>query len=185
MHHFVDDGRKQTSQGDIDPDGRGGNQNAEVNVPTKNDLHHDGHGEHVDPAHQHSHGCERQGGEQPRSLAVAKLQVSGYRVRLRHVIKGDHHNAEEQHRRNRADPVPVRGQHAVLISRSRPAQQFERAQVGGDETQAGHPGPHALTSKEEVIARPNPALQVHSNSQHQREVQTYDKQIGWRQAKQP
>ena len=53
--------------------------------------------------------------------AVAQLQIAGDGMRFRDVIKRHHHDAEEEHRGDGADPIPVRGQDAVLIRRSRPS----------------------------------------------------------------
>ena len=170
LDDFVDDGGEQAAERDIDPYGDGGNQNAEIDVPTDDDLHHHGHGEHVDAAHQDGHGSERYSGKQARAFAVAQLEISGHGVRFGHVVERDHHQAEKKHGGDGADPIPMRGQHAVLISGGRPAQQFQRAQVRGDEAQAGYPRAYAFTCEEEVVAGADAALQVHPDPQHQREV---------------
>ena len=53
---------------------------------------------------------------------------------------------------NGADPIPVRRQNAVLIGRRRPAHQFERAQIGREEAEAGDPGRHFAAGQEEIFA---------------------------------
>ena len=64
-------------------------------------------------------------------FAKAQFEIPRHRVRLGDVIKRHHHNRQEQHGGNRADPIPVRRQNAVLIGRAGPAHQFKRAQIGG------------------------------------------------------
>ena len=103
-------------------------------------------------------------------LAEAQIQIAGHRVRLRDVVEGHHHQAQEEHGRNGADPVPVRGQNAVLISRARPAHQLQRAEVGGDEAQAGDPGGHLAPGHEELFAGVGAALEIEADPDHHPEV---------------
>src|ERR1019366_9249605 len=107
-------------------------QDAECDVPTQHHLHHYGHGEHVDAAHQHDLQCEGDGGKDACVLAEAQVQVAGDRVRLRYVIEGHHHQAEEEHGGDGANPIPVGGEDAVLVCRACPAHQLKRSEVGGD-----------------------------------------------------
>ena len=72
-------------------------------------------------------------GQPTSAFAKAQLQVARNGVGLGDVIEGHHHDAEKEHRRNRADPVPVRGQDAVLVRGTSPSHQLQRAKVGGDE----------------------------------------------------
>ena len=96
--------------------------------------------------------AERHGGERARRLAETQLQIAGHRVRFGDVIERHHHDAEEKHRGNGADPIPVGGQDAVLIRGGGPAHQFERAQIGGQETEARDPGGHVAAGQEEFLA---------------------------------
>ena len=99
------------------------------------------------------------------------LQVARHGVRLGDVVERHHHDAEEEHGGDGADPVPVRGQDAVLIGGGGPAHQFERAEVGGEEAQAGDPGRHLAAGQEEVLAGLGVALQVEADAQDGNEVQ--------------
>ena len=67
------------------------------------------------------------------------LQIFRHRARLGAVIKRHHEHGEKDHRRNGADPVKVRGGDAVFGAAGGHADQFQRAEIGGDERQAGHP----------------------------------------------
>ncbi len=90
--------------------------------------------------------------EAARALAEAQLQIAGHRVGLGDVVERHHDDAEEEHRGNRADPVPVRGEDAVLVGGAGPAHEFERSEVGADEAQAGDPGGHLAAGEEELFA---------------------------------
>ena len=113
------------------------------------------------------------------------MQVAGDGVGLRDVVEGHHDDAEEEHRRDGADPVPVRGQDAVLVGRAGPAHQLERAQVGGDEAEARDPGRHLTAGEEEVLAGVGLALGVKADEDHQREVKRKNQNIDRGQMRQP
>ena len=100
-----------------------------MNVPAQDHFHHHRHGVHVHARHQDGHDRECDRAQRARFRTVAQLQISWDGVGFGDVIEGHHHDAEEEHRRDGADPVPVRGHNAVLIGIPRPAQQFERAQI--------------------------------------------------------
>jgi hypothetical protein len=67
------------------------------------------------PLMKHGHEAEGDGGEGARRFAEAQLEVAGDGVRLGDVIERDHHDPQEEHGGDGADPIPVRGQNAVLI----------------------------------------------------------------------
>ena len=78
---------------------------------------------------------------------------------------------EEEHGGNGADPIPVRRQNAVLIGRCGPAHEFERAQVGGEEAQAGDPGRHLASGQEEIFAGLGESLEIEADAQDGHEIQ--------------
>ncbi len=110
-------------------------------------------------------------------LAETQLQISRDRVSFGNVIERHHDQRQEQHRRNGADPIPVGRQNAVLVGRSRPAHQFERAQIGGEKAEAGHPGRHLAPGHEEIFAGVRAPAQVEADGQNQREVESNDDDI--------
>ena len=109
--------------------------------------------------------------------AVAELQIAGDGVRLRDVVKRHHHDAQEHHGGDGADPIPVRGQDAVLIGRAGPAQQFERSEIGGEKAQACDPGGHFAAGHEEILAAFGEALQVEADGENGEEIDRDDRQI--------
>ncbi len=121
LQDFVENRGAQAAERHIDCHGERGNPDAEINVPSKDDFHDQGHGVHVDAAHQHGHERETNRGKRAAGLAETQFQIAGDRVSLGNVVERHHHQAEEQHGRYGADPVPVRSQYAVLIGRGGPA----------------------------------------------------------------
>ena len=183
LEHLVEDRRLQPAQGHVGGHRQRRDPDAEVDVPAQHDLHHAGHGEHVHAAHENGHERERDRREGPAVLAEAKLEVAGNGVGLGDVIEGHHHDAQEEHGRDGADPVPVGRQDAVLVGRAGPAHQLERAQVGRQEAQAGDPGRHLAAGQEEVFAGLGLPLQVPADAQHHGEVGDDDHQVGERSAR--
>ena len=112
------------------------------------------------------------------------LQVARHRVGLGDVIERDHHDRQEQHGGDRADPIPVRGENAVLIGSAGPAHQFERTEVGGQEAEARDPGGHLAAGQEKVLAGLGEALQVEADSEDGNEVQNNDGEIDARERQQ-
>src|SRR5208337_3352634 len=177
LQNFVKDGGAQTAERDVDRHGERRNPDADVDIPSQNDLQYQGHRVHVDAAHQHGHERKTDGGERAAGFSKAQLQVAGNRMRFGNVIERHHHQREEQHRRDGTDPIPVRGQNAVLIGRAGPAHQFERTQIGGEETQTRDPRGHLPPGHEKVFAGVGPLLQVKPDGQHQYEVKNDNHQI--------
>ena len=106
-------------------------------------------------------------------------------MRLGDVIERHHHDAQKQHRWDRSDPIPVGGENAVLISRTRPTHQFQRAQVGGQEAETGYPCRHLPSGHEKVFAGIGPPAKVKPDRQNQGEVESDDDHIHRRQMHKP
>ena len=117
------------------------------------------------------------GGEGAGGFAEAELQVAGDGVGLGDVVEGHHHDAEEEHGGDGADPIPVRGEDAVLIGGGRPAHEFERAEVGGEEAEPGDPRGHFAAGEEEVLAGAGLALEVEADGEDHHEVDGDDGDI--------
>ena len=93
------------------------------------------------------------------------------------VVEGHHDDAEEEHGGDGADPVPVGGEDAVLVSGACPAHQLERAEVGGDEAEAGDPGGHFAAGEEELFAGVGRALDVEADEDDDGEVEDEDEDV--------
>jgi hypothetical protein len=107
----------------------------------------------------------------------AKLQVTGYRVRLRDVVEGHHDDAEEQHGRDGSDPIPVGREDAVLVGRTGPAEQLERTEVGGNEAQTRDPCGHLAAGQEELFAGVGGPLHVEADERDDEEVEDQDEDV--------
>ena len=99
------------------------------------------------------HRRERDRVEAARLLVEPQLEVLGHRARPRAVVERHHEDADEDHRRDRADPVEVAGRDAVLGARGGHADHFLRAEVGREEREAGDPRGNRAAREEEVLAR--------------------------------
>ena len=81
-----------------------------------------------------------------------------HRTDLGAVVERHHHDAQEQHRRDGADPEVVDRRDAVVGAVGGHADDLDGAQVGRDERQSGHPGGECPSGQEEVqAARDGPA----------------------------
>ena len=177
LQHFIKDGRAQTAQGHINRNRQRRNPDAEINVPSQHDLHDLGHGKHVDAAHEHGHEGERNRGQGAGRFAETQFQISRHRVGFGDVVERHHDQRQEQHRRDGADPIPMRRQNAVLVGRTRPAHQFERPQIGREKTQACHPRRHLPPCHEKVFAGIGSSPQIKANPQHQSKVESNNDHI--------
>ena len=112
-----------------------------------------------------------------RAAAEAQPQVLGHRAHLRAVVEGHHHEAQEDHGRDRADPVEVHGRGAVLRPVGGLPQQLQRSEVGGDEGEAGDPGRQRPAREEVVEARLDVALGREADAEHHDEVDEQDRVV--------
>ena len=104
-----------------------------------------------------------------RLLVEAQPQVFGHRARARAVVERHHEDAEEHHRRDRADPVEVARRDAVLRARRRHADDFLRAEVRREERQPADPRRQRPAGLEEVGAGLGVALEREADAEHERE----------------
>jgi hypothetical protein len=100
--------------------------------PAEHEREHEAEREQVHPADEHGGQREGKGG----SDGCSGGEATPARTVL---VEGHHHEAEEDHGRDRADPVEVDRGHAVLRAVRRHAEYLECAKVRGDERQAGDP----------------------------------------------
>ena len=177
LQHFVENRGAQPAERYIDRHGDRRNPDAEIDVPAQHHFHHQRHRVHVDAAHQHGHEREGNRGKRAAGFAEAQFQIARDRMRLGNVIKRHHHQAEKEHGRNGADPIPMRRQDSVLIGGGRPAHQFERAEIRGKEAEAGDPGRHFAAGEEEIFAGIGTALEVKADRQNEHKIKDDDNQV--------
>src|SRR5690606_41337017 len=94
----------------------------------------------VHPGDQDGGGGEEDRAEQVGRLVEAQQQELGDRADLAAVVERHHHQAQEDHGGDGADPVPVRGVDAVLRAVGGQAEGLGGHAAGGEERQAGEPG---------------------------------------------
>src|SRR5690348_9445308 len=146
LENFIENGRAQAAERDVNSHGERGDPDAEVHVPAEDNFEHEGHGIHVDATHEDGHEAEGDGGKGAAGFVVTQFEIAGDGVRLRNVVERHHEDAEEEHGGDGGDPVGVRGEDAVLVRRGGPAHQLESAEIGGEEAEAGDPGRHLAAS---------------------------------------
>jgi hypothetical protein len=112
-----------------------------------------------------------------RRLVEAQAQVLGHAADLRAVVERHHHDPEEDHRWDRADPVVVHRVDAELRAVGRHAEDLERAEVGGDEGQARDPGGQRAAREEVVEARLDVAAGDEPDPEHGDEVDRQDRVV--------
>ena len=71
----------------------------------------------------------------------------------------------------------MRGEDAVLVGRTRPAEQLQGTKVGRDKGQPGHPRGHLAASQEEVFASVGEALQIKADPQHESKIESDNAEI--------
>src|SRR5207248_8172045 len=74
-----------------------------------------------------------------------------------------------------------RGKNSVLISGAGPTEQFERAQIRGNERETGDPGGHFATGHKEVFAGFGKALEIKADPQNKGKVEADDDHIDRRE----
>ena len=110
---------------------------SDVDRPPEHQVQHEREREQVHAGDQDRPHRERGGVERVRAVVESQPQVLGHGADLRSVVEGHHHEAEEDHRRHRADPVEVHGRDAVLRAVRGLPQDLEGAEVRRDERQPG------------------------------------------------
>ncbi len=140
-----------------------------------------GHGVHRDAAREDRHHREGDGVQPARLLVEPQPQVLGHRVGPRAVVERHHEQADEDHRRDRADPVEVAGGDPVLGPRGGHADDLLRPEVGRDERQPADPGGDRPAREEEVLAGLHELLERKADPQHEGEVDQHDQVVDPRQ----
>ncbi len=126
---------------------------------------------------QHRGQRERQGVEQVGGRVEPPEQELRHAAHPRPVVERHHHDAEEHHGRDRADPVEMHGRQAVLGAVRGHAQDLDRAEVGGDEGEPGDPGRQRPAGQQEVLAGGDGPAGDHPDGDDQGEVNPQDRVV--------
>ena len=153
---------------------RRGDEDREGDRPAEHQVDDQRQREQVDAGDQHGRDGERAGVEGVGGLVEAQPQVLGDRADLGPVVERHHHQPQEDHRRDRAEPVVVDGGDPVLGAVGGLAEDLERAEVGGDERQPGDPGRQRAAGEEEVEVGLDRQPGDEPDAQHDHEVDPQD-----------
>ena len=123
------------------------------------------------------HHCKGDRIEGTGSFVEAKLQVLGDGTGLRAVVKGHHEDGQEDHRRNRPDPVEVAGCNAVLGTTGRHPDQFKRTEIGRKKGKSRHPGRYIAAGEKEVGRGLHLPLQGEADTDNKDDVEGEDRII--------
>ena len=170
LHDLVVNRAGQAADGDVDEHDDRGHGDAGVDVPAEEQPQQRAHGVHADPRREHGHDGEGDRVEGAGLLVEAELQVFGHAARARAVVERHHEDADEHHGRDGADPVEVAGEDAVFRAAGGHPDHFLRAEVGGEEGEAGGPGRHRSAGQEEIRAAGDPPPQQEPQPQHEDDV---------------
>ena len=170
LQHLVVDRRREAAEADVDHDDHAGDDDADEQRPAEQQLEHERQRVEVHARDQHRGDREGDRVELVRAVVEAQAQVLGDRADLRAVVERHHHQAEEDHGRDGADPVVVDRRDAVLRAVGRHADHLERAEVGRDEGQARDPRRQRAAGQEVVQARLDVALGREPHAEDDEEV---------------
>jgi hypothetical protein len=131
-------------------------------------------GVQVHPGSQHRGRSERHGVEQVGGRVEAPEQELRHAAHPGPVVERHHDDAEEHHRRDRADPVEMHCRQAVLSAVRGHAQDLDGPEVGGDEGQAGNPGGQRPAGQQEVLAHGDGPPGHHPDRDDQDEIDRQD-----------
>ena len=174
LEHLVVDRRGEAAEGDVDEHERGGDEDRGRDRPPEHQVDDEREREQVDAGDEHRRDGERAGVEGMGELAEPQSQVLRYRADLGAVVERHHHEAEEDHRRHRPDPVVVDGGDAVLGAVGGLAEDLECTEVGGDEREARDPGRERPAGEEEVDVGLDEQARDEADAEHDDEVDPED-----------
>jgi hypothetical protein len=149
----------------------------EESVEDMQRLDEAGHGVHGNAGAEDGHHGEGAGVERAGLLVEAHAQKLGHAASLGAVVEGHHEDADKDHGGDGADAVEVGGLKAVLRAGRAHADDFLRAEVGGDKGETADPCGQGAAGLEEVFARLHVALEGKADAQHKDEVQQHDQPV--------
>lgn len=150
LQHLVVDRGAQPAEGDVGQHDHAGDDQRDPDRPAEQGVHDAGEQREVHAGDQQLGDREADRVDQVGAGAEAAEHELGDRAHLRAVVERHHHHAEEQHGGDGTDPEVVHRREADLGTVGRHAHDLDRAEVRGDERQAGDPGGQRAPGQEEV-----------------------------------
>ena len=150
LEDLVVDRGRQPAEGDVGQHDEGGEDQGHPERPAEQRDHDAAEQVEVDPGDEQLRHRERDRVDQVRAGAEAAPHELGDRAHLGAVVERHHDDAEEEHRRDRADPEVVHGRQADLGAGGGHAHDLDGPEVGRHEGQPGDPGRQRATREEEV-----------------------------------
>ncbi len=177
LQHLVVDRRAQPAEGDVGQHDRRGHDQREPQGPAEQRVDDRAEQVEVDAGDEQLGHGEGDRVDQVRAGAEPAAHELRHRADLRAVVEGHHHDAEEEHRRDRADPEVVHGRQADLRAVRRHAHDLDGAEVGRDERQPGHPRGQRPAGQEEVERVRDLAPGQQADAEDDREVEEDDQVV--------
>ena len=177
LQHLVVDRGAQAAEGDVGEHDRRGDQERDPQRPAQQRLDDRAEQVEVHAGDEQLRDRERDGVDQVGAGAEPAAHELRHRADLRAVVERHHHDAEEEHRRDGADPEVVHGREAELGAVGRHAHDLDRAEVGRDERQTGHPGRQRAAGQEEVDRVGDLAAGQHPDAEDEGEVEEDDQVV--------
>ena len=170
LQHLVVDRRGQAAERDVDGDDDRRHDDADDDRPAQQEVQDQRERVEVHAGDQDRGERERPRVELVRGGVEALEQVLRHAAHLGAVVERHHHQAEEDHGRDRADPVVVDRRDAVLGTVGRHAEHLGRTEVGGDERQPGDPGGQRAPRQEVVETALDVSLRREPDAEYDGEV---------------
>ncbi len=185
LEDFVVDGAGEAAEEDVSEDDDRREEDGDVEdvgvgddaVEEAEGLDEERHRVHGDAGGEHGHDGEGEGVDGAGLLVEAHAEVLGDAAGLGAVVEGHHEDADEDHGGDGAYPVEMAGDDAVLGARGAHADDFLRAEVGGDEGEAADPGGNGASGEEEVVAGAHVALEGEADAQNEDEIDQHDEPV--------
>ena len=177
LQHLVVDRRRQATEGDVRQHDQRGDDERDPQRPAEQRVHDRAEQVEVDAGDEQLRDREGDGVDQVRLGAEPPEHELGDRAHLRAVVERHHHDTEEEHRRDGADPEVVHRRDADLGAVGRHPHDLDGAEVGRDERQTRHPRRQRAPRQEEVERVGDRPAGDQPDAEHEHEVHREDEVV--------
>ena len=181
LQNLVIDRAGKAAEISVSEDDRAGEDYGTIEIPAEHEVEHLRQSVHGNPGRKERHDGERDGVQAARLLVEPHFEVFGDGARFTSVVERHHEDADEEHGRDRADPVEVRGHDAVLRAGSGHADYLLRAEVGCEEGEAGDPDGNVVAGSKKFARAGDRFTETPADADHKREIQNEDDVVDGRQ----